>query len=505
MSKGSQGRFGDREPVAIIDIGSNSIRLVVYEGLVRAPTMMFNEKMLAGLGRGIALTGRLDPDAVSRALDEFRRFRAILDQIGVESVEVIATAAAREAVNGKEFIAAAQDILRVPIRVLTGREEAWFAALGIRSGFHHPDGIAGDMGGGSLELIDIRGERTGEGITLPLGGLRLQDSSGGSLAEARKIARKEIARADFLGDGAGRTFYAIGGGWRNLARLHMLATAYPLGVMHHYELDLEDSGTFLRQVAKGEIDAIRGIARISRSRRALLANGAIVLLEIIEAMKPARVVVSGVGVREGFLYSRLTPHEQNFDPLITAADELAVLRSRSVEHARELAHWTGASFAALGISETLNETRSRIAACLLADIAWRAHPDYRGAQSLNLISHASLMGIDHPSRVFIALANLWRHEGLDESSAAHELVPLAPERLVQRARVLAALMRVVYIMTASMPGLMPRLKWEDHGDAGLVLRVPKDKAGLIGERPKGRLEQLARIVGLDLTMDVSSN
>ncbi|MBK8458120.1 MAG: Ppx/GppA family phosphatase [Phyllobacteriaceae bacterium] len=504
MTDASQGRLPGREPVAVVDIGSNSVRLVIYEGVARSPTVLFNEKMLAGLGKGIALTGRLDPVAVERALEEFRRFRALADQAQAKSIHVIATAAAREAENGPDFIAAAGAIFGSPIRVLSGREEAHFAGLGVVSGFHRPDGVAGDLGGGSLELVDIHDRSEGEGVTLPLGGLRLADMARGSLSEAQKIAKKEIARSGFARLGKGRPFYAIGGAWRNLARLHMLSTSYPLEVMHHYETDPSGIASFLKQVAKGDADKIKGIDQISKSRRALLSYGAIVLQEVIDALKPSRLIVSAFGVREGYLHSLLSTQDQKADPLISAAEELAVLRARSVAHARELVRFTAESFHVLGISETENEARSRIAACLLADISWRAHPEYRGLQAMNLINHASFVGIDHAHRSFIALANLWRHEGLYDDAASEPLRRITPERLIQRAKVLAALMRVVYILSASMPGLIPRLRWIDHGDHGLSLMVPKDKAWLVGERPRGRLDLLGRIVGLDLDMQVDT-
>ncbi|MGN6583550.1 MAG: Ppx/GppA phosphatase family protein, partial [Rhizobiaceae bacterium] len=175
MIADSQGRLQDRRPLSVIDIGSNSIRLVVYEGVARSPTVLFNEKMLAGLGRGIVSTGKLDPEAVKRAVEELRRFRALSAQAGADTLHVIATAAAREAENGMDFIRQAEDILGSEIRVLSGHEEAHFSALGVISGFHHADGIVGDLGGGSLELIDVSREAVGDGVTLPLGGLRLQD------------------------------------------------------------------------------------------------------------------------------------------------------------------------------------------------------------------------------------------------------------------------------------------------------------------------------------------
>jgi len=503
MIAASQGRLQDRQPLSIIDIGSNSIRLVVYEGIARSPTVLFNEKMLAGLGRGIVTTGRLDPEAVRRAVEEFRRFRALSEQAGAPSLHVIATAAAREAENGMDFIHRAEEILGTEIRVLSGREEAYYSALGVISGFHPADGIAGDLGGGSLELVDVRGEDIGEGITLPLGGLRLQDMAKGSTADAAKVARKEIQRAKLLKAGKGRIFYAVGGTWRNLARLHMGAVGYPLNVMHHYEMSVAASADFLAQVAKGDIEKIKGYEYVSKSRRALLPYGAVVLQEIVKAMEPSSIVVSALGVREGYLYSLLPEAQQQSDPLISASEELAVLRARSVTHSRELADWTGASLAAFGIAETVQEGRYRRAACLLADIGWRAHPDYRGTQSLNIIAHASFIGIDHPGRAFIALTNMFRHDGVFESSVAPEMRALAGSAYVERARLVGALMRVAYLFSAAMPGVMPHLEWVSRGDKALTLTIPRRFAGLAGERPEGRVAQLARVTGLDLKLAVA--
>ncbi len=501
MISASQGRLHDRHPVSVIDIGSNSIRLVVYEGLVRSPTVLFNEKMLAGLGRGIVSTGKLDPEAVTRSMAEFRRFRSLSEQAGAERMHVLATAAAREAVNGPDFIRRAEDVLQTDIRVLTGREEAYYAGLGVISGFTPVDGIAGDLGGGSLELVDIRNEIRDVGLTLPLGGLRLQDMARNSLTQAARIAREEIARAELLKGGQGRPFYAVGGTWRNLARLHMEMTGYPLGVMHHYEIGMEGAAGFLKQVAKGDVEKTKGIEGISKNRRSLLPYGAIVLQEILAVMKPSKIIVSAVGVREGFLYSLLDVKEQTADPLISAAQELARLRSRSTAHAHELAAWTGQTFAVFGVDETRDEARYRQAACLLADIGWRAHPEYRGKQSLNIIAHASFIGVDHPGRAFLALTNLFRHEGLFDDSAA-ELRSLATPRYLERARLLAAAMRVVYILSAAMPGVIPRLRWERRDDGTLALVLPAELAGLYGERPVGRLAQLARIANRPLVLKV---
>ncbi|MDR6815041.1 exopolyphosphatase/guanosine-5'-triphosphate,3'-diphosphate pyrophosphatase [Neorhizobium sp. 2083] len=493
----AQGRLPGIAPVSVIDIGSNSVRVVIYEGLSRAPTVLFNEKVLCGLGKGLGSNGRMDDEGVERALSSLRRFRALSTQAKATEVYVLATAAAREASNGPDFIAQAEEILGQPIQLLSGEEEARYSALGVISGFHDPDGIAGDLGGGSLELIDIKGTEFGKGITLPLGGLRLSESSGNSLSKARTFARKQVNTARFLENGAGRTFYAVGGTWRNIAKLHMEMSKYPLHMMQGYELPLEDMRKFLDEVIAAKDSKDPAWQAVSKNRRSLLPFGAIAMQEVLDVMKPARVSFSAQGVREGYLYSLLSEEDQAGDPLLVAADQLAILRARSPEHARELADWTGRMVPAFGIVETEEESRYRQAACLLADISWRAHPDYRGLQALNLIAHSSFVGITHAGRAYLALANYYRFEGLHDDGATGPLATIATPRLLDLAKLLGGLLRVVYLFSASMPGLVHHLSFRPSSEPDLDLEfvVPSAYRDFAGERLDGRLQQLARLTG----------
>ncbi len=493
----AQGRLPGIAPVSVIDIGSNSVRVVIYEGLSRAPTMLFNEKVLCGLGKGLGSSGRMDADAVERSLESLKRFRALSTQARATDLYVLATAAAREASNGPDFINRAEEILGQKIQVLSGEEEARYSALGVISGFHDADGIAGDLGGGSLELIDIKGSEFGKGITLPLGGLRLSESSGNSLAKARTQARKHVNTARFLEQGAGRTFYAVGGTWRNIAKLHMEMTQYPLHMMQGYELPLQEMQRFLEEVIAAKDSKDPAWQAVSKNRRSLLPYGAIAMQEVLTAMKPAKVSFSAQGVREGYLYSLLPDEEKTSDPLLVAADQLAILRARSPEHARELADWTGRMVPVFGITETEEEGRYRQAACLLADISWRAHPDYRGLQALNIIANSSFVGITHAGRAYLALANYYRFEGLHDDGATGPLATIATSRLLELAKLLGGLLRVVYLFSASMPGIVHHLTFRPSSlpDVDLEFVVPSAYRDFQGERLDGRLQQLAKLTG----------
>jgi exopolyphosphatase/guanosine-5'-triphosphate,3'-diphosphate pyrophosphatase len=502
LLEAAPGRLKVGRPVAIIDIGSNSVRLVAYEGPTRAPAPLYNEKVLCGLGRHVATTGRLDEEAVTRALKALARFRVLCDTMHVREVTVLATAAARDAANGQAFLDAAAAACGYPIELLSGAREAQLSALGVVSGFFHPDGVVGDLGGGSLELTDIVGTELGDGITLPLGGLALQDLSGGSLKKAQRIAREALSRAPQLAQLKGRTFYAVGGTWRALARLHQAERDHPLRVMHGYVIDPKEDLDFLRLVERADADSLKNIESIAQARRPLLAYGALVLEEIIRAGEPKEIVISALGVREGVLFEQLSPDARAIDPLLVAASEVNLLRSRSPQHCEELRDWSDRFVESIAIEESETERRLRHAACLLADIGWRAHPDYRGEQSVNLIAQSNFVGVDHPGRAYLALSIFFRHEGLSLDSVSPRLRALAGAHLVARARLLSAVMRVAYPISVAMEGVLPRAPLVAR-DGRVVLHLPRSMEPLANERLVNRMRQLAKLVDLDPQIEVS--
>jgi exopolyphosphatase/guanosine-5'-triphosphate,3'-diphosphate pyrophosphatase len=493
----ARGRLDLGPPVAVIDIGSNSVRLVVYEGLTRSPTPIFNEKVLAGLGREVQTTGLLPKDAIDKALAALRRFRALCDAMGVGKLLAIATAACRDAKNGRAFVAEAEKVCGVRIDLLSGKREAELSALGVVSGVHEPDGIVGDLGGGSIELTNVQRSRVKPGITLPLGGLALQDISAKSLKKAEKFVKEALAEAEVLETGAGRAFYAVGGTWRALMRLHMWQEKYPLHVMHGYQISAKEALELSRLVQSTPLESLEHIEVVAAARRPLLGYAALVLEHVVRIAKPKHVVVSALGVREGLIYSLLSPEEKRSDPLISSAQGLNILRSRSPRHCEELVEWTDHFYASSSINENADDKRLRHAACLLADISWRAHPDYRGEQSLNTISRAAFVGVDHPGRAFLALSVFFRHVGLDDELTG--MRDLVSARMIERARILGAAMRVGYLVSAAMPGVLPHTPMlAEQGK--LKLKFEKSFSAFAGDRVFARLRQLARLLSLEPAM-----
>ncbi|MEJ8475260.1 Ppx/GppA phosphatase family protein [Roseibium algae] len=491
----ARGRFNGSGPIAVVDIGSNSVRLVVYERKARTPTMLFNEKVLAGLGRGIAATGRLADESVDLALEAIDRFRALADHIGVKEIYVIATAAARDAKNGPEFVARVEEALGEPVRLLDGNEEAYYSALGVIAGFWKPRGVVGDLGGGSLELVRVAGVKPGKGTTFPLGGLRLQEAAEGKISKAKKIAEECLADYKWPDMPEGeRVFYAVGGTWRSLARLHMVQNNYPLHVMHNYEIPAGEAIAFCRSLQEPNLEGVDCADVVSKQRRALVPFGAVVMEQILLSMKAEKVILSAIGVREGLLHEKLPEDIQGLDPVVEAARELAILRARSPEHSEELIEWTDSVFAELGVEETEQEQHLRHSACLLADIGWRAHPDYRGEQSLNIISNAAFVGLEHAGRAYLAAAVFYRHEGLRDGGLSPVIKQLSTDRLRERAKLLGAVLRVASLISASMPGVL--LQTSVLADKDMVLlRLPATLSKFDGERLRKRFGQFAKLYG----------
>ena len=496
----AQGRIKGGHAVAVLDIGSNSVRLVVYERHARALTPLYNEKASCALGRGVAASGRLADDNMKRALTAIKRFALVVRLMKVGTTHVLATSAVRDADNRDAFVAAVEEIIRAPVRVLSGQEEAEYAALGVRAGIPGFAGVVGDLGGGSLELYPMESGGAPAGETHELGVIRLQDDSKSSPLKARSLGKTRLKDSMLATRAPGGDFCAIGGTWRALAKIHQVVRDYPLHMVQHYAVKASEMARFCEEILEA-VDAGKpfpGSEAASSSRRELIPYGAAVLAEAIRVGRFDTIVFSALGVREGYLYGLLDRSQQELDPLIEAAEEMSILRSRSPAHAADLYDFASNYFTATSVSEDAEEMRLRRAACLLADIGWRGHPDYRGEQSVDLIAYGSLTGVDHPGRAFLAEVLAVRYMGLKHKSVSQALLNLAGSPANSRARLIGALFRVAYPMSAAMPGVLPRTGFELVGDR-LVLQLPGDLAFLAGDHLQSRLDQLAGAAGIAKT------
>lgn len=473
--------------VGIIDIGSNSIRLVVYDRQSRAPMQIFNEKVLCGLGRGLERTGRLQIESMAIAQTNLLRFVAVARAMKVTDLDVVATAAVRDAVNGRDFVAEMERRCRVGVRILSGGAEARLSALGVISAIPEAAGVMGDLGGGSLELVEVGQGRIGRHATMPLGPLRLADLAGGDRNRARLAIDGQLKRLTWLKRLKGRTLYAVGGSWRSIARAHMVAVDYPLHVIHNYRIERDELARFLVAVERRRR---RGLPGASRRRAESLPLAALVLQRIIKLARPKRVVFSAFGLREGCLYDRLPARRRTDDPLIEACTTIAQHAGRFSPHGDELAAWMAPLFK----QEDDEARRLRHAACLIGDIAWDEHPDYRPEHAYMRILRLPVVGIDHPGRAFLALAVRVRYEGIVEGPVPVEARALLGLRAIRRAVVMGLALRLGHTLSGGTAGLVERTRLS-LADGALVLAVPRAHLALIADVVQRRFEALAAALG----------
>ncbi|HYC24742.1 MAG TPA: Ppx/GppA family phosphatase, partial [Roseiarcus sp.] len=370
-----------REPYGIVDIGSNSVRLVVYEQLGRAPLPRFNEKSLCRLGEGLAETGAIAADGFRRTVEATRRFRAITDAMSVKRVDATATEAIRRATNGRALTEAIKAEAGLDVRILSGAEEARFATLGVISGFFRPVGLVGDMGGGSVEIADALDDQVGEDwVSLPLGALPVEAMLKQGVAEAKR--RIDAILAESLPAAAGkRDFYAVGGGWRALAKAQMTSIEAPVQVVHGYTLETATAREFAKRILRLTPEKLAAMPGLAERRARTLPAAAMMLDRLLKRIAPDRVVFSALGLREGYIYSQLSEADRYLDPLIEGAQLVGLSLARVPEFPEALLPWTAQLFPV----EPPAEARLRVAVCALSDMAWRDHPDLRAEESFRRI------------------------------------------------------------------------------------------------------------------------
>jgi len=476
---------------AIVDIGSNSIRLVVYEGDGRAPQALLNEKVLVGLGRGVARDGRLDEGDVERAIAALRRFTLLIADIGVDTVDAVATAAVRDAANGSLFIDRAQAETGLAIRLLSGEEEARASALGVIAAIPGARGVMGDLGGGSLELVRLADGVVHQRLSLPLGALRLAALPDRGTAALTKRLSKALAEAGWDGIGRDEPFYMVGGSWRALAILDMHLTRHPLPMVHQYTMPPEETGRLVRTVSQMSTKRLKAIPGLSPVRVPSLPDAAAMLAAVVRCVKPAVMVASAHGLREGLLYDALPPALQPVDPLLAAARAEGERQGRFAEHGDVLDAWMAPLFA----DDAPEARRLRHAACLLADVSWRAHPDYRAERGLDIAIHGNWVGIDGRGRALLGAALYANFGGEDVERQLAFLGPLADPAAMARARHWGLAMRLGQRLSGgTVRGL---LSGGLHAaDGRLRLRLAADQAALYGEAVVRRHKALAALMGL---------
>ncbi len=484
-------------PFGVIDIGSGSVRLVIFERIARNPWPLFNERIVCGIGRDMVSSGKLHEEGTARALQALARFRTLAEGMNVSGLRVVATAAVRDASNGDEFVTRAEAQIGSRVEVLTGEGEARLAAHGVMFGIPDADGLVGDLGGGSLELMEVSGGKLGRCATFPLGPLRLVDAAGGKVNAARDIINRTFEKTDWLGRFKGRTLYLVGGMWRNFSSILMEQQGHPLRVLQGYSVSASKAKSLAIVFGQMSADSLRQIESLSSRRVDTMSYGAAVLEHLIKATGVGTVATSAYGIREGVLLEALNDEERVADPLLSAAADLNVQLSRSPGHALELHRWIAPLFE--GWPSDLDRFQQVV--CYLSDIGWRYHPDYRARRAFETVLTIPVAGLTHQARAFLALALAARYGASIWNSPFKPARRLLDEDFVRKAQVVGTGLRLAYQISGAVAGLLPHTSIEKKGKT-IVLSFDGSQAPLSGEIVQRRYAALADALELESRIEL---
>lgn len=485
--------------VGVVDVGSNSVRMVVFDGAARSPAYFYNEKIMCALGAGVSETGKLNPEGRNRALAAMIRFKHLADGMGLSELTVVATAAVRDSQDGPAFCS---DVLRrtgLRIWVIDGKEEARLSAQGVLLGWPGAYGLICDIGGSSMELAEISEGRVGKRLTSNLGPLKLQGLSGGN--KGRKAHIKEIVAGLVEQMGAQRDrLFLVGGSWRAIARIDMYRRGYPLNVLHEYRMTPTHVSHTAKFIAEADIEELRIACRISSARMMLVPLAAMVLKQLVKAFKPKDIAISSYGIREGLLYEQMPQRLRDRDPLIEASRFAEKKDARIPGFGKSLYEFV------LPLFKSAPETRKRLvkAACLLHDVSWRAHPDYRAEVCFDNATRANLGGLNHHERIFLGLALLHRYSNTRKGTRFEKLCSLVNEKTQLEAEILGKAMRFGAMLWMEKGAERATFKWYPKRRI-LELRLTPDAIPLFGEVAEARLKSLASSLQAEILVKTRKN
>ena len=483
--------------VGVVDVGSNSVRLVVFDGAARSPAYFYNEKIMCALGAGLSQTGRLNPKGRTRALGALRRFAALGRGMALPPLTAVATAAVREASDGAEFCAEVEAETGIRLHVIPGDEEARLSAQGVLLGWPGSYGLVCDIGGASMELADLAQGTVGRRVTSPLGPLKLAELKGGQKALTAHIAQQVAILHDRMRHETGMRLFLVGGSWRAIARIDMQRRSWPLTVLHEYRMTPAQVADTRAFIAGSDLAALRAACGISEDRMALVPIAVQVLDELVRVFRPKDIAVSSYGIREGMLYEQMPASLREKDPLIEACRFAERKDARLPGFGDVLYDFVRPLF------PDADWQRLRIikAACLLHDVSWRAHPDFRAETCFDNATRANLGGLKHEERVYLGLALLHRYTNKRDQSRYENLFRLVTPDNIREAEVLGRAMRLGAMLWLGAHDAPGTFLWRAERKT-LELRLQPRAAPLFGEVAQARFNALGQAMGAETKVTV---
>ncbi|WP_321364079.1 Ppx/GppA family phosphatase [uncultured Celeribacter sp.] len=475
--------------VGVVDVGSNSVRLVVFDGAARSPAYFYNEKIMCGLGAGLRETGRLNPEGKVRAMSAIRRFQKLAQGMGIPPLTAVATAAVREAEDGPAFREEIERETGLSLWVIDGEEEARLSAQGVLLGWPEADGLVCDIGGSSMELAVVSKGEVGKRITSPLGPLKLQGLKGGRKGLKDHIAPIMKELSETMGTAHPR-IYLVGGSWRAIARIDMERRNYPLHVLHEYRMSSRSVTDTIKFIRKSDMSELRAKTGTSSSRMSLVPIASEVLRQLVRTFHPKEICVSSYGIREGMLFEQMPQNVRARDPLIEACRFSEMKDARMPGFGKQLHAFIEPVFRA----RQYEKMRLIRAACLLHDVTWRAHPDYRAEVCFDNATRANLGGLTHKERIFLGLALLHRYKNSRDNTPFANLIEMLTDKEIRDAEVLGKAMRFGAMFAVDVPTDLAKLAYFPKKKE-LVLSLRPEAEDLFGEVTNARFQSLANSLG----------
>ena len=477
---------------AVIDIGSNTVRMVVYGGSSRAPTVLMNEKVTARLGRDLADTGRMPEDGMELALAGLARFALILSDLEIEDVQTVATAAVREASNGAAFLGRVEALGLEP-RLISGEEEAQISAAGVIGAFPGRDGVVADLGGGSLELVAIRDGEAQGGVSMPLGTLRLASLLEQGEERVDAVIEQALRDAGWDHSITGPLFM-VGGTWRSMALYAMHRQSHPLSDPHGLSIDADAAAKLAKRIARADGGELKLVPRVSSMRASILPGAAVLLGALLDRLQPEGLVFSSWGLREGLLHARLSKAEQGQDPLLAGVGQFASQLGASPAVSARIAGWTTAALPA----ERHGTERLRLAATMLALASMQVEPNLRTTQAVEWALYKRWLDLTDSERGMLAAAIL---ANSGQTDMPQSISALAPEDRLREAIGWGLAIRLCRRLGGqSRKSLNVSLLAVEDDELRLYLR--NSHAALYGAPPRKDLKLLAEHLGLDPAVEI---
>lgn len=469
--------------VGVIDIGSNSVRLVVFDGAARSPAYFFNEKVMCGLGFDLENSGYLNANAKERALKAIIRFVHLCKRMNVSSLNAVATAAVREAKDGQSFAFQIEAETGLEVRIVSDKEEAFLSTQGVLLGWPDAEGIVCDLGGGSMELARLNKGDIHNCLSAPIGVLKLM-SMEGTQKRKEALIRDVIKDLSVKMGSKGKRLYLVGGTFRIFARLDMERKNYPLLVLHEYRMQKHDVFECAKWIEQQNFSAFK--THISETRLALIPITVKILKMLVSCFEPNEICISSYGIREGVLYESMPQKMRKLDPLIEASKFFENQSARLPGLGMQLYDFVEP------LASKICTQKMRIvkAACLLHDVSWRAHPDYRAMVCFENVTRANLGGLTHEERVFLGLALLYRYKN-QSITRFDELIAILSPQAQREAEILGKALRFGSMFAIDRLDEVVSLKWKSR-KRELVLHLQKEGLALFGEIAQERFETLCK-------------